>query len=151
MPPEHPIIRPAVEGDADRLAELSGQLGYPASPAAILDRLRRLAARGDQQVFVALRDGQVVGWAQVGRGLSLESGPQAELLGLVVDEAHRGRGLGQILVSEAEAWARAQGLPALRVRCNVLRDATHRFYRRLGFDETKRQVVFRKPLEPAVP
>ncbi|GLH74323.1 hypothetical protein GETHLI_28250 [Geothrix limicola] len=144
MQPERPLIRPAAIEDADRLADLSGQLGYPASPAEILDRLRRIAAREDQQVLVALLQGQVVGWAQVGRALSLESGLQAELLGLVVDEAHRGRGIGQVLVAEAEGWAQAQGLPALRVRCNVLREATHRFYRRLGYNEAKRQVVFRK-------
>ena len=88
--------------------------------------------------------------AQVGRGLSLASGEQAELVGLVVDEALRGRGIGAALVTAAEAWARERGLARLRVRSNVTREATHSFYRRLGYEEVKRQVVFRKSLgEPA--
>lgn len=151
MVPERPVLRPAAEVDAERIAALSGQLGYPADREAIVDRLRLLASSGDQQVFVALLQDQVMGWAQVGRTPSLESGAQAELLGLVVDEGCRGRGLGRALVVEAEAWARAQALPALRVRCNVRREASHRFYRNLGYEEVKRQVVFRKVLEIPAP
>lgn len=146
MVPVSPLLRPAEEGDAGRIAVLSGQLGYPANAGAIVERLRLLAARGDQRVLVALVDDEVVGWAQVGRTLTLEAGEQAELVGLVVDERHRGRGLGGALVAEAEAWARRQGLAVLRVRCNVHREATHRFYARLAFEEVKRQVVFRKRL-----
>jgi len=141
-----PLLRPAEVGDAGRIAVLSGQLGYPAPPEAVLERLRLLEDRGDQRVFVALVDGQVAGWAQVGRSLSLEAGEQAELVGLVVDERWRGQGLGASLVAAAEAWARGQGLALLRVRCNVTRSDTHRFYGNLGFGEVKRQVVFRKGL-----
>ncbi|HEX9009910.1 MAG TPA: GNAT family N-acetyltransferase [Holophagaceae bacterium] len=144
--PDALTIRPARPGDADRLACLTGQLGYPAPPEAIQDRLDRLMAVEDQVVLVAEGDGEVVGWAQVGRGLTLESGAQAELVGLVVDEAWRGRGIGAALVAAAEDWARDRGLPRLRVRSNVTREATHRFYRNLGFEEAKRQVVFRKAL-----
>ncbi len=139
-------IRPAHPEDAPRLALLTGQLGYPAAPDAIAERLARLAAEVGQAVLVAEADGVVVGWAQVGRGLSLESGEQAELVGLVVDEAHRSRGIGADLVAAAETWARERGLARLRVRSNVTREATHRFYLNLGFEEAKRQVVFRKPL-----
>ena len=139
-------IRPAHPGDAPSLALLTGQLGYPATPEAIVGRLAWLAAEATQAVLVAEAEGDVVGWAQVGRALSLESGEQAELVGLVVDEAWRGRGIGAALVAAAEAWARERGLPCLRVRSNVTREATHRFYRNLGFEEAKRQVVFRKAL-----
>lgn len=145
MPDALPI-RPAHPGDAPRLALRTGQLGYPASPEAIAGRLARLAAEATQAVLVAEAEGDVVGWAQVGRALSLESGEQAELVGLVVDEAWRGRGIGAALVAAAEAWARERSLPRLRVRSNVTRAATHRFYLNLGFEEAKRQVVFRKAL-----
>ena len=143
-------IRPALPADADRLAHLTDQLGYPTPAEAIQTRLGQLTAEGSQAVLVALVGGEVAGWAQVGRGLSLASGEQAELVGLVVDEALRGRGIGAALVTAAEAWARERGLARLRVRSNVTREATHRFYRRLGYEEVKRQVVFRKSLgEPA--
>ena len=151
MSPEPCRIRPALPDDVDRLARLTDQLGYPASPRAIRARLYQLAAEHAQAVLVAEMEGEVVGWAQVGRGLSLEAGEQAELVGLVVDEALRSRGIGAALVAAAEAWARDRGLARLRVRSNVTREATHRFYRKLGFEEAKRQVVFRKALGEPTP
>jgi GNAT superfamily N-acetyltransferase len=148
--PEPCRIRPALPGDVDRLALLTDQLGYPTSPQAIRARLYQLAAENAQAVLVAELAGEVVGWAQVGRGLSLEAGEQAELVGLVVEASLRSRGIGAALVGAAEAWARDRGLVRLRVRSNITREATHRFYRQLGFEEAKRQVVFRKALrEPA--
>ena len=107
MIPASVMLRLAKEEDAPRVAVLSEQLGYPASSEAILGRLQLLAARGDQQVVVAVVEGQVSGWIQVGRMLSLESGEQAEILGLVVDEASRGQGIGTILVAQAESWAKS--------------------------------------------
>ncbi len=151
MSPESCRIRPALPGDVDRLALLTDQLGYPTSPRIIRARLYQLAAENAQAVLVAELGDQVVGWAQVGRGLSLEAGEQAELVGLVVDESLRSRGIGAALVAAAEAWARERGLGRLRVRSNVTREATHRFYRKLGFEEAKRQVVFRKDLAQPAP
>lgn len=151
MPPHPCRIRRARPDDADRLALLTDQLGYPTTATALGARLRQLAAEETQAVLVAEMEGEVVGWIQVGRGLSLEAGAQAELLGLVVDAARRSRGIGTALVAAAEAWARTRGLEHLRVRSNVTREATHRFYRNLGFEEVKRQVVFRKDLEPPAP
>lgn len=145
------LIRPARAADAARIALLSAQLGYPAALEVVAGRLTRLAAEPAQAVLVAETDGEVVGWLQVGTGFTLESGAQAELLGLVVDGALRGRGIGAALVAAAEAWARDRGLDRLRVRTNVTREATHRFYRRLGFEEAKRQVVFRKVLGGPAP
>ena len=146
MAPASLLLRPAEGCDAARIATLSAQLGYPATPESIQERLRLLASQGESSVRVALVDGEVVGWIQVGCTLSLEAGAQAILLGLVVDEACRGQGIGAALVGEAEAWARARGLAILRVRTQVTRTDTHRFYANLGFEETKRQVVFRKKL-----
>ena len=36
----------------------------------------------------------------------------------------------------------------LRVRSNVVRERTHRFYERLGFARLKTQVAFARPLDP---
>ena len=146
---EVPLLRPATEGDAERVAVLASQLGYPTTPEAIRERLHLLKAQEDHQVLVAQVGGRVMGWVHVGRTLSLEAGDRSELLGLVVDETCRGRGLGRALVAEAEAWAWTRGLPILHVRANVTREATHRFYGKLEFEAVKRQVVFRKRLEPS--
>lgn len=132
-------IRAAVPADAAALAALSGELGYPTTPAQVPERLARMGS--GQQVLV-YDDGDVLGWIEVIEALRLESGRFAEITGLVVSEARRGQGIGSALVDAAASWAHDRGLAKVRVRSNVTRERTHRFYARLGFVEGKRQVVF---------
>jgi len=140
-------IRPARSGDAARLAELATQLGYPSDEAALQSRLRQVQAEADAQVFVAVDRGErVLGWTHVAGRTSLEDAPCAELAGLIVADGARGAGVGARLLRAAEAWAREHGYAKLRVRSNVVREHAHRFYRREGYAERKRQVVFDKAL-----
>jgi GNAT superfamily N-acetyltransferase len=140
------MIRAATMSDADEIALLSGQLGYPATPAEIADRLRHLASAGDSAVFVMEDEGRLLGWIQVVGVHHLESAGKAEIAGLVVAEDSRGRGIGARLLDTAERWAGATGYGSVRVRCNVIREETHRFYKSNGYSETKRQAVFDKRL-----
>ena len=140
------LIRAAVKEDAERLALLSGQLGYPAAAPEIRGRLQRIQAREDGQVFVAEVDGAVVGWVHVCEVHFLESPAHAEIAGLVVDERCRGRGVGKELMAAAERWAASLGYTTVRLRSNVIREAAHRFYRNLGYSETKRQAVFSRSI-----
>ena len=140
-------IRPAAPEDIAALADLSTQLGYPAEAETIGVRLTLVREQRTGEVFVAVdRASVVVGWTHVVPRLHVEEEPFAELAGLVVGDGARGRGVGALLLHAAEDWAREQGYPRLRVRSNVLRERAHGFYRREGYVERKRQVVFEKPL-----
>jgi GNAT superfamily N-acetyltransferase len=140
-------IRPARHEDAQALAELSTQLGYPAEAAAMLDRYARVREQRVGEVFVAVDAGQrIAGWIHIVPRLQLEETEFAELAGLVVDQDARGRGIGAALLHAAETWARAHGFAHLRVRSNIVREHAHRFYLREGYVEYKRQVVFGKTL-----
>jgi GNAT superfamily N-acetyltransferase len=146
---ERPALeRPALETDAAAIAGLSTQLGYPIRPEEALARLRVLAGRSEDAVFVAEEDGtgRVIGWIHVCVSHRLESAPLAEIGGLVVDESQRGKGTGRALVEAAAAWAGARGYATLRVRSNTVRVRTHAFYERLGFSRTKTQVVLAREL-----
>ena len=63
---EDVIIRVAREQDADAMAQLAGQLGYPSTPEATRGRLRVLAAHPEHQVLVAERAGSGDGGKVVG-------------------------------------------------------------------------------------
>ncbi len=139
-----PLVRPATLADASGIAGLSDQLGYPTAPERMRERLAALLPRPDQQVFVAEREGGLVGWLHVGRIERVESDPFAEIYGLIVKDTERGQGIGPLLLRAADAWAAAQGLGKVRVRCNVVRERTHRFYEREGFVVNKVQKVFDK-------
>ncbi|MEJ2735572.1 MAG: GNAT family N-acetyltransferase [Anaerolineae bacterium] len=140
-------IRTATGTDVHRLAMLCGQLGYPSTSAQVRQRLDELQQNEDQVVFVAEEvGGQVVGWVQVfGRQL-LVVDRHAELGGLVVDEGHRGLGVGARLMERAEDWARARGCETLYVRSNVVREDAHRFYEVIGYNQIKTSRVFLKEL-----
>ena len=139
-----PTIRPATLDDTESIAALSDQLGYPTPPERMRERLALLLPRKDQQLFAAERDGRLVGWLHVAKIEMVESDSFAEIYGLVVRDTERGQGIGPLLVRAAEAWAAAQALPKVRVRCNVVRERTHRFYEREGFAVSKTQKIFDK-------
>ena len=142
-------VRIAVSGDAPRLAQLSGQLGYPAEAAQVRERLERLAGRPDSVVYVAeAASGDVAGWIHAISTELLEVGPRGEIVGLVVDEHHRGQGVGKRLVLAAERWAASRGLSEIAVRSNMTRDGSHPFYRHIGFEHVKTQHQYRKRLAP---
>jgi len=140
-------IRRAAERDAPRLADLSGVLGYPSAAAELGARLERLLASSQDLVLVAeSATGQVVGWLHGAEQELLESGRRCEILGLVIDPEHRGRGICSCLVSAVEAWARGREREQMTVRSNVARTESHPFYERLGYARAKTQHAYRKRL-----
>jgi GNAT superfamily N-acetyltransferase len=140
-------IRAATLADAARLAVFSVVLGYPSTADALAERLGRLLGRAEEVVLVAeVGPSHVVGWLHGGEREVLESGRRGEILGLVVDTAYRGRGVGRRLVQAAEAWASTRGLDQMAVRSNVGRAESHPFYERLGYVRAKTQHAYRKRL-----
>lgn len=140
-------IRRAKNADAPRLAELAGQLGYPATTAQLRERLRTIEPALQHAVFVAesAKDG-VIGWLHVSRQPLLEEELRAEVNGLVVAEGQRSLGAGARLLAAAEEWARKRGCKGMSVRSNVIRERAHKFYERNGYEHYKTQKSFRKPL-----
>jgi GNAT superfamily N-acetyltransferase len=137
-------IRPATLADHPSIAALTGELGYPTTTEAMLARMQMRPET--EAVFVATTDHEVIAWIQTGITWSLEAGSFAEIRGLVVAASHRSGGIGASLVAAAEQWATSRGMDRLRVRSNVIRERTHRFYERLGFTLTKSQKTFDKKL-----
>ena len=139
-------IRVAALDDAPEIADLVAQLGYPAKVVDARTRLVRLLDRVDHAVLVAVEANHVVGLIHVCVVETLENEPHAEIRGLVVDETHRSRGAGRQLVAAAEEWAKERALPRVRVRSNVKRERTRKFYERERYEVTKVQNVFDKSL-----
>ena len=142
------IIRAASVADAEMLAGLSGQLGYPADATTIVRRLEAIASHAAGVVLVVVdAQGGVCGFANAEPRRLLIADPFVELTGLVVAETARGSGAGTDLLTGIEAWAREHGFSNIRVRSNVIRERAHRFYLREGYAEKKRQAVFLKQLQ----
>jgi GNAT superfamily N-acetyltransferase len=141
-------IRTARNYDAQAIADLGAQLGYPATRQAMAARLAGIEADRQARLLVAENaNGKVIAWLHVAVRAQVTEDSCAEILGLVVDESARGAGVGAALLDAAETWARGLGCAHLRVRSRVERERAHAFYRRAGFARVKTQAVLAKPLE----
>jgi GNAT superfamily N-acetyltransferase len=140
-------VRPARPDDFARMAELSGQFGYPSTAEEVARRLAGMQNSTEHAVFVApLGDGEIAGWIGVFVSRSVEADARAEISGLVVDQNYRSQGIGLRLLERAEEWAREKGCRAIGLRSNVIRDRAHAFYERSGYQHVKTQKSFRKSL-----
>ena len=133
-------IRPAEPDDAERVAELSRQLGYPAPPTVMRTRLTSVARDPAQAILVAGRP--AVAFIHLRVVESLTSPRETEIEAFVVDEAARSRGLGRAMLRATMDFARQRGCAAVRVRSQVKRERAHAFYEREGFARVKTQHVF---------
>ncbi|MDQ0968096.1 putative N-acetyltransferase YhbS [Flavobacterium sp. W4I14] len=135
-------IREISEKDAESVAALSTQLGYESDIKQTSARIKRINNSNENCVFVALLDGEVVGWIHGFYTLRIESDPFIEIGGLIVDEKYRNLRIGKQLIENVNIWAKKHQVEKLKVRCNIKRSESHKFYEQLGFKENKRQIAF---------
>jgi GNAT superfamily N-acetyltransferase len=134
--------RRATTRDAPALADLLCQLGHPSTAGQVGERLVTL---GDGAVLVAEFDQEVIGMAVVNFHRVLHrDGPIAHLTALVVDERFRGRGVGTVLLGEAESLAKKRKCELFFLLSNRDRSRAHRFYQACGLEDT--HYSFRKDL-----
>ena len=148
-PPSVPRIdiREVTPADADAVARLSAELGYPIDAMNMRARLEQRADRADHGVYVASRQQTALGWIHVSAVHHLQSEPRAEIGGLIVTADARSGGIGRMLVAREELWATEHGVASVLVRSQIMREAAHRFYQREGYARTKTSAVFSKTLE----
>lgn len=121
-------IRPATADDVGALAAIHADAvalayagifdaGTPApAPSELVGRWATVLAMPKAWVGVAEVDGTVAGMIGVRPSPEPDAGPRTgEIVGLHVDPAHWGRGLGGALLDRATAQARQQGFGSLRL------------------------------------
>lgn len=134
-------IRPAEREDAQRLAALLDQMGYPAAPEEVEQRLGGFD-HADRRLLVAIEEGKVAGLIAFQLLVPFERPePQCRISTLVVDERYRRRGIAAALLAEAEEFARDRGCFRLEVTTRPTRAAAAALYERLGFEERPRRLV----------
>jgi predicted N-acetyltransferase YhbS len=99
-------LRLATEADADRIAGLFTDEGYPSGPSDIVDRLERFSSE-HSRVIVAANGGEVLGFVAVHALPRFEHSDRIlRIMALVVDAGVRERGVGRLLMEEAERLGR---------------------------------------------
>jgi len=127
-------LRTATADDADRIAALFTDEGYPAGPSDIVTRLERFHSP-HSRVIVAELEGEVLGF------IALHALPRFEhddrivrVLALVVDAGVRERGVGHLLMTEAETVGRELGAAFTEVTAGHHRSDAQRLFESLGYD-----------------
>jgi GNAT superfamily N-acetyltransferase len=135
MPDARPIVlRPAAAEDADRIAALLTDEGYPTGPSDIVDRLERFSSP-DARVIVADLDGEVLGFVALHALPRFEHGDRiVRILALVVDPSARERGLGHRLVGAAEGVAGEVEAAFVEATAGHHRPDARHLYESLGYD-----------------
>jgi GNAT superfamily N-acetyltransferase len=137
-------VREARPEDAEALASLVAELGYPDEVERVAARAVAFAAEPASILFVAERDGQLLGLVSATvMPLLHEDGSWCRVSALVVAEAARREGVGRALVGAAEAFARSRGCRYSEVTSGerLDREAAHRFYEALGYKEVSRRFL----------
>jgi N-acetylglutamate synthase-like GNAT family acetyltransferase len=130
-------IREARPEDAEAVAELLGELGYPTDAPRFERRLERIERDPSSQLFVATVNDRVAGLAGVHLLPLVEHDePGCQLTALVVGRAYRRTGVGSELVRTIEREAQSRGGRRVFVNTARHREVAHAFYEQLGFEAT---------------
>ena len=139
-------IREAERSDVAAIAamfaedELGGH-GDSADPAelpAYMTAFDRISASPNDRLFVAVRNGAVVGTFQTTLITSLTGRGSSNM---TIEAVHtrndmRGHGIGEAMITHAIDEARANGARLVQLMSNANRADAHRFYSRLGFSQS---------------
>jgi GNAT superfamily N-acetyltransferase len=143
------IFRDATAADIPTVLALShagdarGPDAPPLDPASFTDP-RTLKAFAEiesdpaHRLIVAERDGETVGTLQISYlpGLPAFGMKRGLLENVHVRADQRGSGLGTLMVQWAIERCRESGCGVVQLTSNKIRVDAHRFYRKLGFDQT---------------
>ena len=135
-------IRPAQIGDANDVAGLLDELGYPCTRDEAVERISRVLH--DQRLFlvVAEIEGAVCGLMSLTLHYSVARGADlARITALVVPAQCSRQGIGRQLLREAEAIARRARVARIEVTSNLRRQAAHAFYLGCGYSEGSKHFI----------
>ena len=131
------IIRDAKKEDFELVYPLFEQL-WPTKELH-QEALREVFCRGvesdSDKLFCAVLDGDLIGFCAYAIMNNLwQEGRIYYIYALVVDEKHRGKGIGSAAIQEAVAKSKCQGMKRVELDCGFHREMSHAFYEKLGFE-----------------
>lgn len=113
-----------------------------ASPldAGYLDAFAAITASPHVRLLVAEEDDRVVGSLQllVLPGIARRGAWRGQIEAVRVASGRRGRGIGEKMVRWALEECRARGCSVVQITSNASRADAHRFWRKLGFEDSHR-------------
>jgi len=130
------LLRPATADDAEVLAGLFTDEGYPVGSSDIVERLERFGT-AESRVIVAEHEGAVLGFIAIHAVPRFEHDDRfLRIVALVVDAGARERGVGRALIAEAERIGTELGAAFAEITAGHHRPEARRLYEAVGYDAT---------------
>ncbi len=123
---------------AEAVARLVPQLSPKRQPAGIVELVELVATPGTS--LLVARDGDTVIGMLTLIVCRVPTGIRAWIHDVVVDEAARGRGVGEALTREALHQAEGAGAISVELTTRQEREPANRLYHRLGFEQRETNV-----------
>lgn len=147
------IIRPAAPADLPAVGRLGALLvrvhhdfdprrfiaATPGTERGYAAFLASQLGKPDVVILVAERDGEVIGYTYAGveaHDWMALRGPAGVLYDILVDPAHRGSGVGRMLLEATLAALRTMGAPRFVLSTAERNEAAQRMFARAGFRRT---------------
>jgi ribosomal protein S18 acetylase RimI-like enzyme len=142
------MIRFAEERDAQALAELMTQLGYPTNTEEMRARLRLILQHQDFATFVAVEGDRVCGVIGLSTLVDYENNDRTgRIMVLVVHEQMRSRGIGRALLSAAEEYFTRAKIARVVLTSRFAREKAHAFYESFGYARTGLRFMKKLPID----
>ena len=145
------MIRRATPQDAETLADLALLLWEEHSAAELITEFADMLKSEDAVCFLAVEDGDVIGFAQcqIRRDYveGTKTSPVGYLEGIFVKPEFRHRGQAKRMLNACERWAAEKGCREFASDCELGNDDSLRFHLRMGFVEANRIICFTKDLQ----
>jgi ribosomal protein S18 acetylase RimI-like enzyme len=136
----HEVTDELVDAFARLVPQLSATKGPPGREA-----LARIVGSPAVTLLVARAEGAIIGTLTLAM-FPTPTGIRAWIEDVVVDEAARGHGIGEALITEAVGLAGAAGARTVDLTSRPARQAAGRLYERAGFEERNTRVYrYRTP------
>ena len=136
-------FREAALADLERVVELIADDAVAATRtgtygAAHVAGFEAVSASPDNELVVAEAGGEVIGVMQLTfiPGISRNGASRLLVEAVRVDKAHRGQGIGRLLMEHAHERGRERGCVLAQLTSDKQRPEAHRFYRNLGYAQS---------------
>jgi GNAT superfamily N-acetyltransferase len=112
----------------------------------LAERLSEIIMCSDAEILVVEKDGRVVGFTELYLREDTEAGGRAartycHLQSMFIAEPHRRGGLGRLLLSESETWARSRGAAEIQVDVWEFTEGPAEFYEQCEYRTYRRSLV----------
>ena len=142
-------IRQATQQDLFAITSMNRDLGYEGTDEDFSERFQHIDTDDTHEIYVAENEEKIIlGWIHVSLYKTLLLKRFAMIVGLVVDKKYRRRGIGSLLLRNAEVWAKERGCFGVRIISGVSRKDQHIFNKKSGYGIIRTQILFKKFFTP---